>query len=215
MLKKSAEEIVRDVRICMDEAASNESEFLSTTDQEELDVLIASKMSDAYKVIHLSASPQLLTSKIEEMTSASDNMGVVRVDVPKTVLRVLGVTINGWSRYVSEFILWTDRAYAELKNPITTGTMDNPKVAILEKDADNYTLELYSSDKDEATVVLYTIPEWGYNVSSEDETEKFEISEKVYSAIVYYIAGLVYKTYKDVHGDVMMGQALQMIEAKI
>lgn len=218
MISKSAENIIEDVRVFMDEAASNEAEFLSTTDQQELDSLIWSQIPDAYRAIHLSADSLLLTPTVEERKETSDGMGVVCVDVPRNILRVLGVTLSGWNRYVSEFIRGTDILYAELKNPITTGTMDNPKAAVLDKDSDNYRLELYSYNKEaEATIVLHTIPEWGYNVSSEEDAEeaKYQISKKVYSAMICYTAGLVYKVYKDSHADVLIGQALQMIGAKI
>lgn len=203
--------------MCMDEAAENEAEFLLSTDQEEMDALIRSKLVDAYRSIHMAANPLLLTPVIEEKEVTSDARGVVRVDIPNTYARILGVALDGWSRYVSEFVGHMDASYAELKNPITTGTKDNPRAALLAKQ-DCKVLELYSTDKEaETTCTLETIPDWGYNTevveATEEESEKvlYKISRKVYRAFVHYAAGLVFQTYKDAHGDALMQLGLAMV----
>lgn len=223
MLRLSVDEIVRDVRLCMDEAADNEAEFLLSADQEEMDNLIKSKIADAYRSVHLIANPSLLTTTIEHKEVESDEKGVVRVDVPKTYARIVGVTLDGWSRYVSEFVSNMDKAYAELKNPITTGSKDNPKAALVEKDLERQTLELYSIEKDKSsTCVLSIIPDWGYNIYEEEtpggeeptegaESALYNISRKVYRAVVYYTAGLVFQTYKDAQGDTLMQLGLAMV----
>lgn len=203
--------------MCMDEAAENEAEFLLSTDQEEMDALIRSKLVDAYRSIHMAANPLLLTPVIEEKEVTSDARGVVRVDIPNTYARILGVALDGWSRYVSEFVGHMDASYAELKNPITTGTKDNPRAALLTKQ-DCKVLELYSTDEEAPTTcTLETIPDWGYNtevVEATDEEPKkvlYKISRKVYRAFVHYAAGLVFQTYKDAHGDALMQLGLAMV----
>lgn len=217
MERRVVDEIVQDVRMCMDEAAENEAEFLLSTDQEEMDALIRSKLVDAYRSIHMAANPLLLTPVIEEKEVTSDARGVVRVDIPNTYARILGVALDGWSRYVSEFVGHMDASYAELKNPITTGTKDNPRAALLAKQ-DCKVLELYSTDKETPTTcTLETIPDWGYNTevveATEGESEKvlYKISRKVYRAFVHYAAGLVFQTYKDAHGDALMQLGLAMV----
>lgn len=218
MERRVVDDIVQDVRMCMDEAAENEAEFLLSTDQEEMDALIRSKLVDAYRSIHMVANPLLLTPVIEEKEVKSDERGVVRVDILNTYARILGVALDGWSRYVSEFVGHMDASYAELKNPITTGTKDRPRAALLAKDEDYKTLELYSTDKGaDTTCTLETIPDWGYNTevveATEGESEKvlYKISRKVYRAFVHYAAGLVFQTYKDAHGDALMQLGLAMV----
>jgi hypothetical protein len=49
-----------------------------------------------------------------------------------------------WEFTVTEAIAHTDKRYATLKNPITTGYPDNPKAAIVDG-AEGKSLELYSS----------------------------------------------------------------------
>lgn len=217
MERRVVDEIVQDVRMCMDEAAENEAEFLLSTDQEEMDALIRSKLVDAYRSIHMAANPLLLTPVIEEKEVTSDARGVVRVDIPNTYARILGVALDGWSRYVSEFVGHMDASYAELKNPITTGTKDNPRAALLAKQ-DCKVLELYSTDKEaKTTCTLETIPDWGDNTevveATEGEPKKvlYKISRKVYRAFVHYAAGLVFQTYKDAHGDNLMQLGLAMV----
>lgn len=217
MERRVVDEIVQDVRMCMDEAAENEAEFLLSTDQEEMDALIRSKLVDAYRSIHMVANPLLLTPVIEEIAVKGDERGVVRVDIPDTYARILGVALDGWSRYVSEFVGHMDASYAELKNPITTGTKDNPRAALLAKQ-DCKVLELYSTDKGaDTTCTLETIPDWGDNTevveATEEESKKvlYKISRKVYRAFVYYAAGLVFQTYKDAHGDALMQLGLAMV----
>lgn len=203
-MQKSNAEIVKDVRLCMDESAENVSELIGSTDNEELDKIIESKLAEAYRWVNVSADDLLLEPENKTESVITDNKGVARLNVPYTILRVLGIKLPSWSRYVSTYIRATDKAYAELSNPITTGTKDNPKVAILNNgDGYGYTFELYGGSGTETATYLY-IDDW--------KDDNNDISDKVYDAMVTYCAGLTFKTFKDAHGDVLMNQAIANIK---
>lgn len=207
MLSKSKSDIVKDVRICMDEENTNASDLLNGTDSKEMDNLIESKLPEAYRAVHMAAAEHLLEPTVEEKNITAID-GVSSVDIPRQdALRLLSVRVDGWSRGVSDFVKESDRAYAELHNPITTGQPYNPKVAIVDKDASNYTLELYGVKDAVSKVRIASVGD--YQPTTDN---KVSIATKVYRAMVYYAAGLTYQSYKDAHGDVLINQAMQMIK---
>ena len=205
MTIKPESDIVTDVRICMDEENTNASDLLNGTDSKEMNNLIKSKLPEAYRAVNMAAAEHLLEPTVEEKNITATG-GVPSVEIPRqSALRLLSVRVDGWSRGVSDFVKESDRAYAELHNPITTGQPYNPKVAIVDKDASNYRLELYGV-KDAVSTVRIT------SVGDYPTTGSVSIATKVYRAMVYYAAGLTYQAYKDAHGDVLMNQAMQMIK---
>lgn len=197
--------IVTDVRMCMDEENANAADLMNGTDSKEMDHLIESKLPEAYRAVHMAAAEHLLEPTVkEENITATD--GVWSVNIPRqSALRLLSVRVDGWARGVSDFVKESDRAYAELHNPITTGQPYNPKVAIVDKNASNYTLELYGVKNAVSTVRITSVADYPTSGS-------VSIATKVYRAMVYYAAGLTYQAYKDAHGDVLMNQAMQMIK---
>jgi hypothetical protein len=201
MQKRNAE-IVEDVRKCMDESDTNSSAMLGSTDNEVLNDIIESKLAEAYRWVNMYADEYLLDPVVSEngITRKGDK---ATLEMPYTTLRVLGIKLPSWGRYVSEFVRATDRAYAELQNPITTGTKDNPRVAVVNV-GKNYMYELYGASDTDIKATVYHIKGW-----IEDDNN---ISDKVYDAMVTYCAGLVFKTFKDAHGDVLINQAMTMIK---
>lgn len=202
-MQKSNAEIVKDVRVCMDESGTDESVWLSSTDNETLDEVIKSKLAEAYRWVNVYADEYLLDPNVSTKNISVSN-GKATLDVPYTTLRVLGIKVPSWGRYVSEYIRATDKAYAELQNPITTGTKDNPRVAVVNGGGGNYTYELYGVSSADTKATVYAIDGW--------DDDNNNISDKVYDAMVMYCAGLVFKTFKDAHGDVLMNQAMTMIK---
>lgn len=202
MTTKSINTIVEDVLLCMDEADLNSAELIDGDDAEEVKEIIQSKLADAYRWANLVADEMLLEP--EERVATLTGKAFT---VPYSTLRVLGVKADDWNRYVSTFIRATDKAYAELSNPITTGTKDNPKVAVVNKGGTNgYSYELYSTDASKATYTF--ISDWNDTL---DGTQNVNVSSRVYNAMVAYAAGLTFKAFKDAHGDALINQATTMI----
>lgn len=216
MIEKDVSTIVGDVQTCIDEIAANDAEWLLGQDAEEMDGIIKSKIYDAMRFVFLNADIGLLDLTWKEgNATATDN--VVKVALSDDVLRICYAKLDGWVRSLSEPIIYTDKEYATLLNPITTGHPDNPKMAVNES-ATGKQLELYGVETSgNVRYELGYMPEpaeadgTGNNVGK----KVYNIPEKVYRGVVYYTAGLTLLTYKDAHADALMNQAIVMIGAKL
>lgn len=218
MKEYSVDTIVSDVQTCIDEIAKNDAEWLLGQDAEEMDGIIKSKIYDAVRFVFLHADLGLLeltwdtnkTTKVQE----GSNVAIVKLD---NVLRIVYARLKGWIRALSEPIIYTDKEYATLLNPITTGHPDNPKMAVNET-ATGKQLELYGVETSgDVNYELGYMPEPAEaNGTGNNENKKvYNIPEKVYRGVVYYTAGLTLLTYKDAHADALMNQAIEMIGAKV
>lgn len=220
MLKQSLESIVSDVRVCIDENASNEAEFLFRSDDTELDTIIKSKVEDAIRYALRNANLSFLEPTITnpQLTIDRDSVRFAKCVLSDDFLRFVSVKSSGWAHHVSEPILSTDRAYASLKNPITTGYLDNPKAAIM-LDGQTMSLELYGMPQDKGDgqtvdVTLSYISDVKRVEEGAEEEQKiyYDIPNKVYRGVIYYTAGATLQAFKDAHGDVLISQATQMIQ---
>ena len=214
-MEYSVDTIVSDVQTCIDEMAGENMEWLLGQDAEEMDGIIKSKIYDALRFVFLRADLGLLElTWMNGTVNATGNM--VNVSLGDDVLRICYAKLDGWSHALSEPIIYTDKEYATLLNPITTGHPDNPKMAVNVTNSGKR-LELYGVER--AGSVGYELgymPEpaeadgTGNNVGK----KVYNIPEKVYRGVVYHTAGLTLLTYKDVHADALMNQAIEMIGAK-
>lgn len=219
MLNQSLESIVSDVRVCIDENAGNESQFLFGSDDAELDTIIKSKVEDAIRYALRNADLSFLepTVKYYKANIVGDGVKYARITLEDTFLRFVSVKSEGWAHHVSEPILSTDRAYASLKNPITTGYLDNPKAAIV-LDEPKMSLELYgmpqkNNDNQIVEVALSYISD--VHIWADSKGKVYcDIPDKVYRGVVYYTAGLTLLTFKDAHADAMFNMALTLMGAK-
>jgi hypothetical protein len=220
MLKQRLESIVSDVRVCIDENASNESEFLFGSDDRELDNIIKSKVEDAIRYALRNANLSFLEPTITnpQLTIDRDSVRFATCELSDDFLRFVSVKSEGWAHHVSEPILSTDRAYATLKNPITTGYLDNPKAAIM-LNGEKMSLELYGmpQKKEDGQTVDVTLSYIRDVKRIEEKVEEkqviyYNIPDKVYRGVIYYTAGATLQAFKDAHGDVLISQATQMIQ---
>lgn len=204
MQYKSVDSIVADVKVCFDEIGLNDAEFLTGTDNAEMDTIITSKIGDALRFVGLHADVGYLEPTVVS-TDVTAKDGMVDYELPDDFLRMIYAQLSDWLFAATEPIFYTEKEYATLKNPITTGYPDNPKVAIT---ADKH-LELYTTKRSDVKLSFGYIGE-----TVQDENKNWPIPNKLYRGVVYYIAGLTLLTYKDAHADSLLNQAIQMIGAK-
>lgn len=204
MQYKSVDSIVADVKVCFDEIGLNDAEFLMGTDNTEMDTIITSKIGDALRFVGLHADVGYLEPTVVS-TDVTARDGVVDYKLPDDFLRMIYAQLSDWLFAATEPIFYTEKEYATLKNPITTGYPDNPKVAIT---ADKH-LELYTTKRSDVKLSFGYIGEAKPNANNE-----WPIPDKLHRAVIYYIAGLTLITYKDQHADSLINIALQMIGAK-
>lgn len=204
MQNKSVGDIVADVKVCFDEIGLNDAEFLKETDNAEMDTIITSKIGDALRFVGLHADVGYLEPTVIERSVTAEN-GMVDYKLPDDFLRMIYARLSDWLFAVTEPIFYTEKEYATLKNPITTGYPDNPKVAIT---ADKH-LELYTTKSSDVKLTFGYIGEAKPNA---DNT--WPIPDKLHRAIIYYIAGLTLLTYKDAHADALLNMAITIMGAK-
>lgn len=204
---KPKEEIVSDVKICIDEIGLNDAEFVGSQDNVEMDTIISSKILDALRFVQGNADwsllePDLFIDRNTEGVKVVDGIG--KIVLPDNFMRLCYARFKSWPLFLSDLIYWNDKEYATLSDPYATGTWERPKIAMTMHK--KRTLELYKAkdDEDEIEVGVITEP----FISDEG---KVNISEKLYIALVYYIAGLTLLTYNAPHADDLMNQALVLM----
>lgn len=205
--------IVSDVKVCFDEMGVNDADLLAGADNTDMTTIIESKIGDALRFVNLHADvgylePTVVTEKDIEKEDMTVVNGVADYVLPGDFLRMVYAKLDDWLFAVTEPIYYTDKEYATLKNPITTGYPDNPKVAIT---ADKH-LELYTTKSSAAELTFGYIGET--NPIKEQNVVKWPIPKKLYRAVIYYIAGLTLLTYKDAHADALLNMAITIMGAK-
>lgn len=212
---KSVAVITSDVKVCLDEIGINDAEFLLDGDNRDMNEIIESKIPDAIRYVYLNAGTLFVKPKINNAYFDVDNKGVAIKELPNDFLRFSFAQLDDWSFAATEVILNTDKEYAALKNPITTGYPDNPKAAIVNKAEGQYDkrfLELYSSKKTSENVSGM----YGYiaapSLTTQDGASGYVIEDNVYRAVVYQAAGLTLQAFKDAHADSMFNIALTMMK---
>lgn len=140
MAQKSVDTIVADVRVCLDETDINEAEFLHDADSKDMVNVIKSKIPDAIRHVYLNADQAFIAYKVKTGKAVSGDDGVVTCTLDPDFLRLVYARLDDWKTSVTEAIMHTDRRYAALKNPITTGYPDNPKAAIVDDAEDDIAL---------------------------------------------------------------------------
>lgn len=188
------EEIMRDVRICLDQNKASET-LLQEGDIDTLSVdeIIGSKILEAVERVH-SAAPVYL---LEEGHSFGDavyweDLESGRVLLPQDFMRLIVFEMSDWERPVYEAIGTTDAEYWLQRQRIKAlrGTPQRPVCAIGIR-PEGKVLEFYSCKSEEAYVRRAQYMPY----PKIDADGGVDISERCYTAVIYTIAGLVLMTY--------------------
>lgn len=186
----SIHDVMRDVRICLDQNMTNE-QLLLTGDIETLalDDIIRSKIIDAVVRVHCNAPTYLL----EEGHNFGDaifwnDLESGWVLLPHDFMRLIEFEMSDWERAVFTAISPTDSAYALQRQRIKAlrGTAQKP-VCVISSRPEGKVLEFYSCKSTAAYVrraQYLPYPEI-------DRNGGIDICERCYTAVIYAIASLV------------------------
>lgn len=195
MIKK-IEDIVKDVRICLDQNMVSES-LLNEGDIDTLSIedIIRSKIVDAVQRVESGAPTHLLEGGHnfgDSIYWTKDGSGWTLL--PDDFMRLVVFEMSDWERPVYEAIAPTDAAYALQCSRYKglRGNVQRPVCAIIIR-PEGKALEFYSCNNEEATVskALY-LP-----YPTIDEDEGIDLSERCYTSIVYMTAALALVTFGD------------------
>lgn len=192
MKQYTIQQIVDEVRIKYDEISSNESDMIGTTDDSDMDTIIKSCISEAYRFVTVNADLSMLEGKqLEEAGFTIDDDMVGHVRLPEDFLRGITFRLSSWNSSASDIITEDTPEYRMQSDPYACGTWQQP-VAALVHTASGRELELYKAKTKEDTLKSFVyIPNW------ERSEESIDIPNQLAEAFIYYVAGLTATSFRE------------------
>ena len=210
------EDIIKQVRWCIDEESNNTSEITDEKDDLYMDNIIKSKINDALHWIAITAasSPVLSDSKKVDATTTStikvesfdDTRGIGAITMPRDteVINISRVRGKGWFKAVTP-VEDTDDEALMMYDDTAKGTADRPLATIMRE---NPICILLQPIPKEAVISFVGVPK---NVSITSDTTDVAIPDKLSNAFIYYLAFLLLSAYDDTKANQMYTIALQQL----
>ena len=209
------EDIIKQVRWCIDEESNNTSAITDEKDDTYMDNIIKSKINDALHWIAITAasSSVFAESKKTSDTSlkisvedhdATKNIGIITMDANTEIIAISRVRGKGWFKAVIPVEDTDNEAYM-MFDESAMGTADRPQAAIMRE---NPIKILLQPKPTEAVVSFVGVPK---NVDVSSETTDVAITDKLKNAFIYYLAFLLLSAYNDNKATHMYTIALQQL----
>lgn len=208
------EDIIKQVRWCIDEESNNTSEITDEKDDTYMDNIIKSKINDAlhWLAITAASSPVLADSKKVDATTTSTvkieeyvaekGIGIITMPSDTEVINISRVRGKGWFKAVVP-VEDTDDEALMMFDESAMGTADRPQAAIMRE---NPIRILLQPKPEEAVISFVGVPK---NISSSDTD--VAIHDKLSNAFIYYLAFLLLSAYNDNKATHMYTIALQQL----
>lgn len=209
------EDIIKQVRWCIDEESNNTSAITDEKDDLYMDNIIKSKINDALHWIAITAasSSVFAESKKTSDTSlkisvedhdATKNIGIITMDANTEIIAISRVRGNDWFKAVIPVEDTDNEAYM-MFDESAMGTADRPQAVIMRE---NPIKILLQPKPTEAVVSFVGVPK---NVDVSSETTDVAITDKLKNAFIYYLAFLLLSAYNDNKATHMYTIALQQL----
>lgn len=223
------DEIIKQVRWCIDEETSGTSYITDDKDDVYMENIIRAKIPDAlhWIAITASASSVLSSSSSTQKNSSSDvasttttmtvtsfdgheDIGVITMPSSVSVFNINRVRGKGWHKAVVPVEDTSDEALM-MFDDTSKGTIDRPQAAIMRVKPLKVLVQPMPSD---GTVsVSYVGVPTDITKGSGEEGDSVEISDNFRGAFIYYIAFLLLSAYDDSKANQMYSIALQQLGA--
>lgn len=223
----TVDEIINQVRFCIDEESNNTSSLADVIDEKDdsyMDNIIKAKIPDALHWIAVTATSSTVLSNSKETSEKadssttstdmevkafeeSDTIGIVEMPSNISVFNINRVRATGWHKAVVPVEDTSDDALL-MFDETAMGTIDRPQAAIMRTTP----LKLLVQPKAETVTVSYVGVPTGTSKDT-DEKESVDISDKFKSSFIYYLAFLLLSAYDDSKANQMYNIALQMLGA--
>lgn len=193
MKRYSIEKIIELVRTKLDEIELNESEMQDLDyDNENLDKVIKSCISEAYKMVSLLADVSMIEGKDGSGSSLRIGADLVgRVSVPADFVRLVGIRLSSWASSKAVAVFEDSPEYRMQSNKWVCGSANRPVVALVNEKSGRV-LELYKASSTNDTLRSFT-----YVASVADDAESVDISDQLAGAFIYFVAGLTLVTFRE------------------
>lgn len=209
------EDIIKQVRWCIDEESNNTSAITDEKDDKYMDNIIKSKINDAlhWLAITAASSPVLADSKKVDATTTSKvkvedydaekGIGIITMDSGTEVINISRVRGKGWFKAVTPVEDTADEALM-MFDDTAKGTPDRPQATIMRE---NPIRILLQPKPEEAVISFVGVPK---NVSISSNTD-VAIPDKLSNAFIYYLAFLLLSAYDDTKATQMYTIAMQQL----
>lgn len=209
------EDIIKQVRWCIDEESNNTSAITDEKDDTYMDNIIKSKINDALHWIAITAASSSVfaeskntsdtSSKISvEDYDATKNIGIITMDENTEIISISRVRGKEWFKAVIPVEDTDNEAYM-MFDESAMGTADRPQAAIMREKPIQILLQPKPT---EAVVSFVGVPK---NVDVSSETTDVAITDKLKNAFIYYLAFLLLSAYNDNKATHMYTIALQQL----
>lgn len=223
------DEIIKQVRWCIDEETSGTSYITDDKDDVYMENIIRAKIPDAlhWIAITASASSVLSSSSSTQKNASSDvasttatmtvtsfdgheDIGVITMPSSVSVFNINRVRGKGWHKAVIPVEDTSDEALM-MFDDTSKGTVDRPQAAIMRVKPLQVLVQPMPSD---GTIsVSYVGVPTDVTKGSVEEDDSVEISDNFRGAFIYYIAFLLLSAYDDSKANQMYSIALQQLGA--
>lgn len=226
----TVEEIIKQVRFCIDEESNNTSSLADAIDEKDdlyMDNIIKAKIPDALHWISITAAS---SSVLSGSSSAASNIGssipastklldidvfdkereIGKVVMPSdiSVFNINRVRCDGWFKAVIP-AEDTDDVALNMYDDVAHGTADRPQAVIMRQDPLAMLIQPMPKDNTYASVTYVGVPT-GVSTDS-NGNQSVEVSEKFKSAFLYYLAFLLLSAYEDTKANMMYTIAVQQL----
>lgn len=209
------EDIIKQVRWCIDEESNNTSAITDEKDDLYMDNIIKSKINDALHWIAITAASSSVFAESKKTSDTSSkisikdydatkNIGIITMDENTEIIAISRVRGNEWFKAVIPVEDTDNEAYM-MFDESAMGTADRPQAAIMRE---NPIKILLQPKPTEAVVSFVGVPK---NVNVSSETTDVAITDKLKNAFIYYLAFLLLSAYNDNKATHMYTIALQQL----
>ena len=222
----TVEEIIKEVRWCVDCESRNTSAIADKKDDVYLDNIIKSKINDALHWLAVTATSsshldgqagskddtgipvtmrQLTVSKFDEI-AGTDDVGFFTMPEDMEVVSVNRVRCKGWHKAVVPSLDTADTALM-MFDDTARGTADRPQAVSMNETPLKILVQPMAAA---VTVSFVGVPK---NVDTTDGNTDVAITDRLRSAFIYYLAFLLLSSYGDPNAKTMYNIALQHLGA--
>ena len=223
------DEIIKQVRWCIDEETSGTAYLTDNKDDVYMENIIRAKIPDAlhWIAITASASSVLSSSSSTQKNASSDvasttttmtvtsfdgheDIGVITMPSSVSVFNINRVRGRGWHKAVVPVEDTSDEALM-MFDDTSKGTIDRPQAAIMR--VKPLMVLVQPTPSDGTVSVSYVGVPTDITKGSGEEGDSVEISDNFRGAFIYYLAFLLLSAYDDSKANQMYSIALQQLGA--
>ena len=209
------EDIIKQVRWCIDEESDNTSAITDEKDDTYMDNIIKSKINDALHWIAITAASSSVFAESKSTSTESSkisvedydttkNIGIITMDENTEIISISRVRGKEWFKAVIPVEDTDNEAYM-MFDESAMGTADRPQATIMRE---NPIQILLQPKPTEAVVSFVGVPK---NVDVSSESTDVAITDKLKNAFIYYLAFLLLSAYNDNKATHMYTIALQQL----